>query len=573
MPRDVAMADRLLRVDHRLTAASASRTSRLRGVRRVHLIGWLFVAPALFMYGAFVLLPLALTFQYSFYRWDGIGPSEWVGLRDYVNVLTDPDLVGVILNAFRLIFFFSFLPVGLGLIVAAVMRRIATGRFGTASRTVLFLPQIIPLVAAGIAWKWVLSTSGVVNQVLTAIGLGDITRAWLGDFDTALPAVGLIGAWVLIGLCTILLLTGMSKIDHAPEPPAGDRRVHHGHGDRRPGELRHRVHRDRRRTWRVDGRAWPRDLPARLRGEAGRPGVGAGSGPVRSRPRMRASDPAARARGRLMIVARREMLTGRLLLLLLVGITLLPFLSLLSAALAPSDSTPLGIEWPSAPQWSNFIDAFNVAQMPALLWSSILIVLGVVPVAVIISTMAGFAIGHLRIIGGRWLFLLFLIGLTLPFEGIITPLYYLAQGLGILNTKWAIILPLIGLYMPFAVFWMRAHFINMPTELSEAARVDGATTWDLFWRIHVPLARPALSALAILLSVWTWNQFLLALVLVEDPLQRTMAGALGAYQGHYATNIPLLCAGSLLILTPTLIVFLLFQRQFISALLQGSLKG
>jgi raffinose/stachyose/melibiose transport system permease protein len=274
-----------------------------------------------------------------------------------------------------------------------------------------------------------------------------------------------------------------------------------------------------------------------------------------------------------MIVARREIVTGRLLLLLLIAVTVLPFLSLLSAALQPSDSTPLGIEWPSNPQWSNFVDAFNVAQMPALLWSSILIVLGVVPVAVVISTMAGFAIGHLRIAGGRMLFLLFLLGLTLPFEGIITPLYYLVRDLGILNTKWAIILPLIGLYMPFAVFWMRAHFINMPRELSEAARVDGANTWDLFWRIHLPLARPAISALTILLSVWTWNQFLLALVLVEDPLQRTMAGALGAYQGHYATNIPLLCAGSLLILTPTLIVFLLFQRQFISALLQGSLKG
>ena len=274
-----------------------------------------------------------------------------------------------------------------------------------------------------------------------------------------------------------------------------------------------------------------------------------------------------------MIVARREIITGRVLLLLLIAITVLPFFSLLSAALQPSDSTPLGIQWPSDPQWGNFVDAFNVAQMPALLWSSILIVVGVVPIAVVISTMAGFAIGHLRIPGGRLLFLLFLLGLTLPFEGIITPLYYLVRDLGILNTKLAIILPLIGLYMPFAVFWMRAHFVNMPKELSEAARVDGASTWELFRHIHLPLARPAVSALAILLSVWTWNQFLLALVLVEDPLQRTMAGALGAYQGHYATNIPLLCAGSLLILTPTLVVFLLFQRQFISALLQGSVKG
>lgn len=215
MPRIVALGDRLLRVDQRITAASDQRTSRLRGVRWSHIIGWLFVAPALVMYAAFVLLPLALTVQYSLYRWDGIGPSEWVGLRNYVSVLTDPDLVGVILNAFKLIVFFSFIPVGLGLIVASVMRRIATGRFGTVSRTVLFLPQIIPLVAAGIAWKWVLSSSGVVNQVLSAIGLGDVTRAWLGDFDTALPAVGIIGAWVLIGLCTILLLTGMSKIDGA----------------------------------------------------------------------------------------------------------------------------------------------------------------------------------------------------------------------------------------------------------------------------------------------------------------------------------------------------------------------
>ena len=120
--------------------------------------------------------------------------------------------------------------------------------------------------------------------------------------------------------------------------------------------------------------------------------------------------------------------------------------------------------------------------------------------------------------------------------------------MGILNTRFAIVLPLIGLFMPFAVFWMRAHFVNMPSEISEAARVDGASTWDLFWRIHVPLARAPIASLGILMSVWAWNQFLLALVLVEDPTQRTMAGALGAFQGHYATDIPLLSAGTILIL-------------------------
>jgi len=94
--------------------------------------------------------------------------------------------------------------------------------------------------------------------------------------------------------------------------------------------------------------------------------------------------------------------------------------------------------------------------------------------------------------------------------------------------------------MPFAAFWMRAHFIAMSPEISEAARIDGATTWKLFWK---------------------------------DPSRRTMAGALGAFQGHYATNVPLLCAGTVLVLVPTLLIFVLFQRQIIAALLQGAVKG
>ena len=274
-----------------------------------------------------------------------------------------------------------------------------------------------------------------------------------------------------------------------------------------------------------------------------------------------------------MRVARGELWTGRALLLALMAFTLLPFISLFTTALHPSGTVPNGLEWPANPQWGNFLQAFTVADMPALLLSSTFIVLAVVPVSLLLSTMAGFAIGLLRIRGANTLLLLFVFGLTLPFTGIIIPIYFLERAMGIYNTRLAIVLPLIALYMPFAVFWMRAHFVNMPTEMSEAARVDGASTWDLFWRIHVPLARAPIASLGILMSVWTWNQFLLALVLVEDPTQRTMAGALGAFQGHYATDVPLLCAGTILILLPTLVLFVLFQRQIIVALLQGSVKG
>jgi raffinose/stachyose/melibiose transport system permease protein len=274
-----------------------------------------------------------------------------------------------------------------------------------------------------------------------------------------------------------------------------------------------------------------------------------------------------------MRVARGELWAGRALLLALMAITILPFISIFTTALHPSGTVPSGLAWPVNPQWGNFVQAFNVADMPALLLSSTFIVLAVVPISLIISTMAGFAIGLLRIPGANALLLLFVFGLTLPFPGIIIPIYILERAIHIYNTRLAIVLPLIALYMPFAVFWMRAHFVNMPSEISDAARVDGASTWALFWRIHIPLARAPIASLGILMSVWTWNQFLLPLVLVEDPSQRTMAGALGAFQGHYATDIPLLCAGTLLLLVPTLVIFILFQRQIIAALLQGAVKG
>jgi raffinose/stachyose/melibiose transport system permease protein len=183
--------------------------------RRESLVGWLFVMPALLMYTVFVLVPFLLTILYSFFRWNGVGPMTWVGLKNYVTIFQVPNLIGTIIHAFWLVVWFSFIPVSLGLIVASVIHRVATGRFGVIARTVLFLPQVIPLVAAGIIWGWLLALPGLINQILKAVGFGAVTRAWLGDFNWALPAVGLVGIWVLLGFCIVLLQTGMAKIDPA----------------------------------------------------------------------------------------------------------------------------------------------------------------------------------------------------------------------------------------------------------------------------------------------------------------------------------------------------------------------
>jgi raffinose/stachyose/melibiose transport system permease protein len=249
-----------------------------------------------------------------------------------------------------------------------------------------------------------------------------------------------------------------------------------------------------------------------------------------------------------------------------------PLVSMFMAALAPQGTTPPGLHWPRHAQWGNFAAAWHVANLAALFRSSTLIVLGVVPVSVALVTAAGYSLAQLRPVGGRALAALFLLGLTLPFEALITPLYYDIQRLGLLGSRLALVLPLIGLLMPFGVFWMRSFFSGAEEALTEAARLDGATEWQIFRRVHLPLARPAVAALTILYFLATWNQYLLPLVLVDDPTKRTVAGGLGAFQTQYGTNTALLCAGSVMIIAPSLAVFLLFQRSFVKALLDGALK-
>jgi raffinose/stachyose/melibiose transport system permease protein len=274
-----------------------------------------------------------------------------------------------------------------------------------------------------------------------------------------------------------------------------------------------------------------------------------------------------------MSSSRPERAPGLVLLLLTMLFSILPLISMLSAALQPQGTTPSGISWPTDPQWHNFADAWRIAEVTPLMVSSIILVAGVVPAAALIATMAGYALGQLRIPGGSVFFVLLLFGLTLPREATIVPLYYQMRDLGLLNTRPGLILVLIGSFMPFAVFWMRAHFLNVPAELAEAAALDGAGPWQAFRHVQIPIAVPAISSLSLLLFLWTWNTFLQAIVLLDDPNKRTMAGALQNFVGQYSTDVVLLNAGSLLIMAPTVLVFLIFQRQFSRALIAGAVKG
>jgi raffinose/stachyose/melibiose transport system permease protein len=165
------------------------------------------------LYGAFILYPAGRTVNLSFWKWDGVNPAVWRGLANYADVATDPVLRGSILHALVLLLYFSALPVALGLVMAALLTRRRL-RGLAAFRLVFFLPQILPLIAVGVVWRWVYAPDGLANQLLGLVGL-DAGRAWLGEWDWALPAIGLIGAWVQSGLCMMLFVAGAGRIDPA----------------------------------------------------------------------------------------------------------------------------------------------------------------------------------------------------------------------------------------------------------------------------------------------------------------------------------------------------------------------
>jgi raffinose/stachyose/melibiose transport system permease protein len=180
--------------------------------RKVEWKAYLYILPAFVLFAVFLGVPAVQTAQYSLFRWNGIGPSTWVGLQNYAELFTDSVLRSSFLHAGVLIFFYAVIPLVLALFLTAIISRGANLRGMSVFRTLLFLPQVVASVVVATTWVAIYSPNGLVNQLLRLVGLDSLTRAWLGDFDTALPAVGLVGSWLGIGLCLVLFLSGVANI-------------------------------------------------------------------------------------------------------------------------------------------------------------------------------------------------------------------------------------------------------------------------------------------------------------------------------------------------------------------------
>ena len=250
-------------------------------------------------------------------------------------------------------------------------------------------------------------------------------------------------------------------------------------------------------------------------------------------------------------------------------IALTPIVTILVTALSPetaADAARGGVHV------ENFARAWEQGRFGEYMLTSVIVAALVVTVAGVCSIMAGYALGAFRFRGSNAVFYLFLLGLMVPSEAIIVPLFFDFQTLGLTNTYWGIALPQIAQSIAFGTFWMRSTFRGSNRSIVEAARLDGAGHHRVLWQILVPVARPAVVTLVLLTFMWTWNEFLIPLVMSPNAQLRTAPLGLALFQGQYVQGTVLLAAGAVLVALPVVILYLFLQRHFIQGILEGAVR-
>ncbi len=225
---------------------------------------------------------------------------------------------------------------------------------------------------------------------------------------------------------------------------------------------------------------------------------------------------------------------------------------------------------PSEFMWGNYSEVVSTLPFLDFYKNSIIVtgcqVLGVL----VISSMSGYAFARIDFPGRGFLFLVHLAVLMIPFQLFLIPQFLIMVNLGWVNTLQALIVP--GLFSAFGTFLMRQFFAGFPKELEEAAKLDGCNHFQIYRRIMLPLAKPGLIALAIFTFLWSWNDFLWPLVVINSPENTTLAAGLAFLQGQRLTDFPLLMAGATLSTVPVIVIFVLLQRQFVDGVATTGLK-
>jgi raffinose/stachyose/melibiose transport system permease protein len=228
---------------------------------------------------------------------------------------------------------------------------------------------------------------------------------------------------------------------------------------------------------------------------------------------------------------------------------------------------------PMSPDYANYTNAWHVGNYSVTFFNSALISVIKVPLGLFLSAVAAYALSQLRGRVSRLLFLFFLFGTMIPFQVMLAPIFTLVNNLKLVNTYPGLILPYLAFGIPFQIFILTGFFRAVPKEMTEAALIDGASHFTTFRRIYLPIMVPILSALFILDFVATWNEFAMALVIMQDKSMWTLPLGLMSFQGQFANNYGQLNAAIVITVFPAVIIYLIFQRYFVSGLSAGAVKG
>ncbi|MET3847283.1 carbohydrate ABC transporter permease [Paenibacillus sp. OAE614] len=246
--------------------------------------------------------------------------------------------------------------------------------------------------------------------------------------------------------------------------------------------------------------------------------------------------------------------------------------SLLTSLKAPDEVTRIPITiLPGKLHWDNFKKVADLLPFMTFYWNTVVTTLVKVLFGLLISSLAAYAFARIHFPGRTLLFLLVLSVMMVPGQVFLIPQYLLMKDLGWLNSLKAITVT--GMFSAYSTFLLRQFFLGLPSELEESARIDGCNPFRIYWNIMLPLAKPGLISVAIISTLWSWNDFLWPLVVNDSMGKMTLAVGLASLQGQFTTNYPVLMAGMLLAVWPMTLIFFLLQKQFIEGITLGGLKG
>lgn len=266
--------------------------------------------------------------------------------------------------------------------------------------------------------------------------------------------------------------------------------------------------------------------------------------------------------------------SGRYILLIaFLLIFLVPFLWIMFWALKTEEEIGINpFSLPVPAHWENIPRVWNVGRYSKYLPNTLIYAFSIATGVCTLSCLAGYALARIKFPGRQVVFVLFLLGLMVPFFALMVPLFYLVRDLQLLGTRHALIWPGIAMGLPFGIFLMRSFFIGLPQELADAARIDGCREWQVFRHIMLPLAWPGLTTLAVFEFLWTWNMFVEPLVLVQKDELRPVGLAILFFTGRYSVDRGMIAAGVMMTILPVILVYLLLQRKFIEGITAGALK-